>query len=181
MNGYTDFTGALNVTVGANNYNITLTVNTLSGTVLSSMGGNVGAGAIVTIGGVSGTTDSNGQYTVYAVPSGNGQNLLARRQITRIILATVNITDGNNSYNFTMTANPGTVTGYGLFFGRRSGCYRRERHDRRSFRHYEFKRHLYPQQRSCRTEYDRKRIKNGIFSLFRNNERRKRRNYESSI
>ena len=49
-----------------------MTANSVSGTsLMHRQGGNVGAGAIVNIGGLTGTTNSSGDYTVYNVPIGS--------------------------------------------------------------------------------------------------------------
>ena len=48
-----------------------MTCNTVSGTILASQGGNVGSGAVVTIGGITATTTAGGAYTMNAVPAGN--------------------------------------------------------------------------------------------------------------
>ena len=74
MGEFEAYSYQINVASGATTtYNFTMTADpgAVTGTVYSSAGGNVGPGATVTIGGVTGTTDSNGVFSLLNVPAGN--------------------------------------------------------------------------------------------------------------
>ena len=93
------------------NFTMTADPGNYKGTVSSSAGGTV-AGAIVTINGISGTTDSNGNYTITGIAAGSGKSLTAIKANFTNYTSTVTVTsDSTTTYNFTMTAYPGTVTG----------------------------------------------------------------------
>ena len=102
---------ANDVTVGegANTYEIDMIPNSVNGTVFSSAGGNVGAGANITIAGVQGTTAAGGTFSILRVPSGLGQNVTISQSGYLNYIGTANINSGSTSVNFTMS--PDTVSG----------------------------------------------------------------------
>ena len=79
--------------------------NTVSGTILASQGGNVGAGAIVTIGGVSATTTAGGAYTMNAVPAANDAVTIIQYGYVNYTGNFVIANGANSGVNFTMTCN----------------------------------------------------------------------------
>ena len=88
-----------------------MTPNSVSGTILSSAGGNVGSGATVTIGGTTAATDTNGSYTIYAVPAGTDNVSITAPAFVSYNAATSIIMGANSGVNFTVTADSlnGTV------------------------------------------------------------------------
>ena len=84
---------------------------TVTGTVSSSAGGTI-TGAVVTIDGVQGTTNSSGVYTIANVPAGSNESLTA--SISNYSYGGANLTvpsDIITTFDFTMTGNPGNITG----------------------------------------------------------------------
>ena len=95
-----------------NTVNITMTANAAEGTVYSSAGGGVVSGANITIGGIPGTTDSNGDYFISGIPAGNSAAVSIFRSGFKNYSNYVKVTAGETlDYNFTITADPGNVTG----------------------------------------------------------------------
>ena len=130
--------GNLTVVQGDNTYNINLTPNSVSGTVHSSAGGNVGAGAVITIAGVSGTTDTSGDFTLLRVPAGTGKAVTISQ--AGYVNYTGNAVINSGSTNLTLTMNPNHGFRNGLFIGRRKRRSRRSRCNRRDNRHDRCKR-----------------------------------------
>ena len=110
--GYVNYSGNITVNSGANNnVDFTMTANEVTGTVSSSFDGSTVSGATVTIDGISGTTNSGGIYTLYAVPAGDSENVTAIETGFLTFSGSTDVQSGLTTYNFTMTANPGNVTG----------------------------------------------------------------------
>ena len=111
MSGYANWTGNAVVMATSNTVNITMAANAVEGTVFSSAGGNV-ANAVVTIGGISGSTDTNGYYFIAGIPAGGGEAVSIAKSGFITYSDSVSVTAGQTlTYNFTITADPGTVTG----------------------------------------------------------------------
>ena len=78
---------------------------------MASQGGNVGSGAVITIGGVSATTDGSGIYSMSVVAAANDAVTITQAGYVNYT-GNVIITNGSNTgVNFTMTAIPGNITG----------------------------------------------------------------------
>ena len=110
QSGYVNYSGNFVISSGINsNVNFTMTCNTVSGTILASQGGNVGAGAVVTIGGITATTTSGGAYTMNAVPAANDAVTIVQSGYVNYTGNVVISSGTNSNVNFTMTCN--TVSG----------------------------------------------------------------------
>ena len=111
---FANFNGSVNVLSAVNNtYNFTMQANpgNVTGTVTSSVGGNI-PNVTVTIAGVRGTTDSNGNYILTGVTAGSNQAVTASAVgFHNYYGNTPVVSDENTTYNFTMIINPGNVTG----------------------------------------------------------------------
>ena len=95
-----------------------MTANTVSGKITSSLGGNPALqGANVTIGGISGLTDVNGNYTLSVVPAGNVAYSITLTNYTTLSGNVVISQGANTGYNYQIQAIlgniTGTITGYG--------------------------------------------------------------------
>ena len=118
--GYQNYTsGQMTVNLNQNTtQNIVMTANTVSGKITSSLAGNPALqGANVTIGGISGLTDVNGNYTLSVVPAGNVAYSITLANYTTLS-GNVLISQGSNTgYNYQLQAIlgniTGTITGYG--------------------------------------------------------------------
>ena len=83
----------------------------VTGIVSSTSGGTV-SGVNVTIGNLTATTDAGGVYLITGVAAGSNATVTANKQHFASFTGSVNVTSAvNNTYNFTMVANPGNVTG----------------------------------------------------------------------
>ena len=108
-NGYVDYTANITVTKGSNADNFTMQPNELTGTVTSSYDGSIVPGAGVTIAGLSGSTGTDGVYTIYTVPVGNSQAVTATQFGFNNYLGNTTILEGSNNYSFEMMTDPGTL------------------------------------------------------------------------
>ena len=111
QDGYVNYSGTITLNNGSNSDDFTMQPNELTGTVTSSYDGSVVSGANVTISGISGSTNTGGVYTLYAVPEGNSQAVTATMFGFATYLGYTNILKGLNTFDFVMTSNPGIVTG----------------------------------------------------------------------
>jgi len=112
--GYATSSGQ-SVTVAAGqtsttNFSLTPTYGTVSGTVTDTGNAPLG-GVMVSAGGVSNTTASNGTYTLSSVPTGT-QTVTASMSGYATGSQSITVTQtGPNTANFQLAAQPGTISG----------------------------------------------------------------------